>query len=147
MEREIRLLEFDKIRSSLVELTVTPMGKELAEDLAPTAILALAKRWQSETTEAVSLIRRNQVGLNPVPDLRRILDVAARGSMLGEEQLFGVSRLLSAVTKLKGFFKEKEGYPVLSGLTQQMDAIPSLREELKEALDEDGRLKIGRASW
>ena len=141
MEREIRLLEFDKIRSSLVELTVTPMGKELAEDLAPTAILALAKRWQSETTEAVSLIRRNQVGLNPVPDLRRILDVAARGSMLGEEQLFGVSRLLSAVTKLKGFFKEKEGYPVLSGLTQQMDAIPSLREELKEALDEDGRLR------
>ncbi|MCW3491171.1 endonuclease MutS2 [Dethiobacter alkaliphilus] len=141
MEREIRLLEFAAIRQALMDYTVTPMGSELAEDLAPTSQLELARRWQAETTEAVSLIKRNQIGLERVPDLRRILDVAARGSMLGEEQLFGVWRLLQAVTKLKGFFKEKEGYPVLAGLTRQMDALPNLREELKNTLDDEGRLR------
>ena len=141
MDREIRLLEFNKIKTSLADLTVTPMGRELAEDLAPTTELSLAKRWQVETTEAVSLLKRGMVSLDRVADMRHILEMASRGSMLGEEQLLGVLRLLNAVTKLKNFFKEKEGFPVLADLVGQMDALPTLREELKQILDDDGHLR------
>ena len=141
MDREIRLLEFYKIKGSLSQLTVTPMGRDLAEDLAPTSDLTLAKRWQAETTEAVSLLKRMLVSLDGVPDLRRLLEMASRGSMLGEEQLLGVLRLLNAVTKLKNVFKEKVDYPVLTDLVNEMDALPPLREELKQILDEDGRLR------
>ena len=141
MEREIRVLEYDKIRSTLAELTITSMGRELAEDLLPTTDLPLAERWQAETTEAVRLIGRSNVGLAAVSDLRSVLALASRGAMLGEEQLFGILRLLNALTRLKDVFKEKEGYPVLSGLTERMDAMPALREELKQAIDEDGRLR------
>jgi DNA mismatch repair protein MutS2 len=141
MEREIRLLEFHKIRESLAQKTATPMGRELAEDLIPTADLELAIRRQAETTEALSLLRRHQARLDSVTDVRRLLDVAAVGSMLGEEQLLAVSRLLGAVTKLKSFFKEKEDFPILSGLAQSMDALPTLREELKRSIDDDGRLR------
>jgi DNA mismatch repair protein MutS2 len=141
MEREIRLLEFNRIRDFLAEKTITPMGRELAEDLVPTALATEAIRWQAETTEAVSLLQRHQVSMERVPDLRRILDLASRGSMLGEEQLNGVTRLLGALTRIKSFFKEKEGFPVLSGLALGMDPLPPLREELRRAIDEDGRMR------
>ena len=141
MEREIRLLEFTEIRKFLAEKTATPMGKELAEDLFPTADKDMAARWQAETTEAVSLLTRHHLGLDTITDSRRMLELAARGSMLGEEQLLGIMRLLHAVTKIKNFFKEKEGYPILSGLADNMDAHPPLREELRRSLDEEGHLR------
>jgi DNA mismatch repair protein MutS2 len=141
LDREIRLLEFDKIRRMLAEQCLTPMGRELAEDLLPTSELDLSCRWQTETTEAVSLLTRHQLGLEKVPDLRRVLNLAARGSLLGEEQLAGVLRLLLAATRVKLFFKEKEEYPVLSGLAAAMVVLPDLREELKRTIDEEGMLR------
>ena len=141
MEREIRLLEFDKIRTFLSAQAVTAMGKELAEDLLPTDDVSLAVRWQQETTEAVSLLTRHQLELEVVGDLRRLLEYAARGSMLGEAQLLTVVSLLNAVTKQKIFFKAMADFPILAGLVEKMDALPLLREELKRCLHEDGRLR------
>ncbi|MBT9168541.1 MAG: Endonuclease MutS2 [Syntrophomonadaceae bacterium] len=141
MEREIRLLEFDKIRAFLSAKTVTAMGKELADDLLPTDDPALAERWQKETTEAVSLLTSRQLELEVVGDLRRLLEYAARGSILGEEQLLSVVSLLNAVAKLKLCFKETADFPILAGLAEKMDALPLLREELKRCLHEDGRLR------
>lgn len=141
MEREIRLLEFDKIRTFLSEQTVTAMGKELATDLLPTDNAPLAVSWQAETTEAVSLLTRHQLELETVSDLRRLLEYAIRGSMLGEEQLLAVLGLLNAVTRLKIFFKETADFPILADLAENMEALPPLREELKRCLHEDGRLR------
>ena len=141
MEREIKLLEFDKIRLSLVEQCETAMGQELAEDLIPTAEIELCRRWQAETSEAVSLMKRYHLDLEPVTDIRRFLPLAARGGMLGEEQLWAVLRLLLAVTKVKVFFREKEGYPILQGLVKRLDPLPELRELLRQSLDDEGKLK------
>lgn len=141
MEREIKLLEFDKIRLSLVEQCITSMGRELAEDLIPSTEINLCRRWQAETSEAVSLMKRYHLDLEPVEDIRRVLALAARGGMLGEEQLWAVLRLLLAVTKVKVFFREKEGYPILQGLVKRLDPLPELRELLRQALDDEGKLR------
>ncbi|NLZ92912.1 MAG: endonuclease MutS2 [Firmicutes bacterium] len=141
MEKEIRLLEFDKIRNFLIKYCITPMAGQLAEDLVPIADLALCQRWQAETTEAVTLMKRHQVSIDNVPDARHAIALAARGAMLGEEQLAGILRLLLAVTKVKLFFKDKEGYPVLLGLINEMNSFQRLREDLKQAINEEGCLR------
>lgn len=141
MGRANSLLEFDKIRVRLAAETTTTMGREMVEDLQPTTDLAQAQRWQSETTEAVSLLRRHNIGLEGIPDLRVLLDQAARGRMLSEEQLHGVLFLLSSATRIKTAFREKEGFPCLKGMIEQMSVLPELREKLREAIDEDGRLR------
>lgn len=141
MKREIRLLEFNKIRQLLAEQCLTPLGRELAEDLVPALDVNLCRRWQNETTEAASLMTRHQLGLENVPDLRSVFSLAGRGSLLGEEQLGAVLRLLLAATRVKLFFKEKEEYPVLAGLAAAMVMLPELREELKQTIDEEGRLR------
>ncbi len=141
MEREIRLLEFDKIRSSLAGLTTTPMGRELAEDLLPDASFATAVRWQAETSEAASLLRRQNLGMERVPDLRRALELAARGGMLAEESLLGVLVLLTSVTRLKTFFRKQEDYPLLGALAEAMSSLPELRERLREVVDDEGKMR------
>ena len=141
MKREIRLLEFDKISSSLVAEAVSSMGRELAEDLQPTSDLALARRWQAETTEAVSLLARHRLSLENIPDSRRVLALAFRGGLLAEQQLLGILLLLHVVTRLKTFFRENNAFPILGGLVEQMSALPPLREQLRQVLDEEGNVR------
>lgn len=141
MQREYRLLEFDKIREKLAALTVSNMGRELAEDLGITTDLERALRWQQETSEAVSLLTRHSIGLDAVPDLRQSLQMAEKGATLDEGQLFSVLKLLNTATRLKTFFREKEEYPLLRGLVEEMEGLPELRERLREILDEEGQMR------
>jgi DNA mismatch repair protein MutS2 len=141
MEREIRLLEFDKIRAALAAETVSAMGREPAEDLSPATDLLSARRWQAETTEAVCLLTRFRIDLENVPDLRRVLVLASRGGLLAEQQLFGVFLLLQAVTRLKTFFRENSDFPHLGGLVGQMSVQIPLRERLRQTLDDEGNLR------
>ncbi|HHU30236.1 MAG: endonuclease MutS2 [Bacillota bacterium] len=146
MQREIKLLEFDKIRRLLADKCITSMAGELAEDLLPSSDLSLCRRWQMETTEAVSLLRRYQFSLENVSDIRRPLQLAGRGAVLGEEQLWQVLVLLNAVTKVKQIFREKETLPVLQKLAKQLNALPALREELRRVFGEEGRLRDDASS-
>jgi DNA mismatch repair protein MutS2 len=141
MQREIRLLEFAQIRAALAAETVSVMGRELAEDLLPTITLQTAQRWLEETTEAASLLARYRIDLENVPDLRLDLDLASRGGLLTEQQLMGVLLLLQAATRLKTFFRENSDFPLLSELAGQMSAQASLRERLRQVVDEDGNMR------
>lgn len=141
MEREIRLLEFAKIRAALSAETVSVMGRELAEDLLPATNLQTARRWLAETTEAASLLVRYRIDLENVPDLRRDLDLASRGGLLAERQLLGVLLLLQSATRLKTFFREKSEFPLLGGLAGQMSVQVPLRERLRQVVDEEGNMR------
>ncbi|MBS4023549.1 MAG: endonuclease MutS2 [Dethiobacter sp.] len=141
MEKELKLLEFDKILAKLAMLTVTPMGRELAEDLIPAPGLSLAVRWQSETTEAASLLIRHSLNLEKVPDLRQTLELAALGAQLAEESLLGILKLLASATRLKTFFKKEDSFPLLRGMVDQLAALPELRERLRQVVDDDGHMR------
>jgi DNA mismatch repair protein MutS2 len=141
VEREFKLLEFDKILDALCRYTVTPMGRELAEDLEPATELFLAKRWQAETTEAVSLLTRHSLSLEKVPDLRQTLELAARGALLTEENLLGILKLLASATRLKTFFKREEGFPLLREMVEQLGVLPEMRERLRQVIDDEGRMR------
>jgi len=141
VEKELKLLEFDKILAKLAMLTVTPMGRELAEDLIPAPGLSLAVRWQSETTEAASLLIRHSLNLEKVPDLRQTLELAALGAQLAEESLLGILKLLASATRLKTFFKKEDSFPLLRGMVDQLAALPELRERLRQVVDDDGHMR------
>jgi DNA mismatch repair protein MutS2 len=141
MDREIRLLEFNKIRAALVTEAISAVGRELAEDLLPTTDLQAARRWLAETTEAAALLAGYRIDLENVPDLRRDLDLASRGGLLAEQQLAGVLLLLQAATRLKTFFREHGDFPQLGGLVGQMSAHVSLRERLQQVVDEEGNMR------
>ena len=64
MEREIRLLEFAKIRAALSAETVSVMGRELAEDLLPDVVhTSLLRRAISTANLALDRCDRHWIGV------------------------------------------------------------------------------------
>ena len=68
-ERDFKSLEYNKIKDKVSEKCVTYLGKELVKELIPSTEIYRVKRWQKETTEAVSiLLRKGEASLFSVPN-------------------------------------------------------------------------------
>jgi len=89
--REIEILEFDRIRQELASLTVSPMGLSKALGLEPLAELSLAKRKQQETGESRLLCGRSAFSPPAVEDISPFLSRASKGALLyGPDLAFGL---------------------------------------------------------
>ncbi|MEA5145805.1 MAG: endonuclease MutS2, partial [Candidatus Limiplasma sp.] len=79
--RELRVLEFTKIRERLAAYCVTPMGAALCEALTPHRDFAEVSRALAETEEAVVLIA--YMGGQPLVgcgDVREHISLAEQGA-------------------------------------------------------------------
>ncbi|NCB06242.1 MAG: endonuclease MutS2, partial [Clostridia bacterium] len=95
--RELRVLEFTKIREQLASLCVTTMGAELCQQLIPSGDYAEVSRALDETEEAVVLI--SYLGGQPLiwfGDVREQLALAEKGAALSPRALMDVSGCLRA---------------------------------------------------
>ena len=66
-ERDLKSLEYNKIKDSLKNKCATYMAKNLVEKLKPSTNIEEVKFFQGETTEAVSMILRK--GTAPLFDV------------------------------------------------------------------------------
>ena len=76
-ERNLRVLEFPKIREKMATLAVSEMGRERALRVEPSGDAALVRRRQAETEEAGAVLAHN--GSNPIvsfTDVREFLKMA-----------------------------------------------------------------------
>ena len=73
-ERNLRVLEFTKIRERLSEMAVSAMGKARIGGLVPSSRIEEVRAWQQETEEAGNVI--SYIGGNPIPEFS---DIGHRG--------------------------------------------------------------------
>ena len=72
--RDLKALEYNKIKEKLADKCVTYLGKELALELLPETNIVKVKKYQSETTEAVSLtLRKGMPPIFALPNLEESL--------------------------------------------------------------------------
>jgi dsDNA-specific endonuclease/ATPase MutS2 len=81
-ERDIKTLEFDLIREQLAALTVTPMARERAAALLPSADYAAVERSLQETSEGRLLCARGAFSPAAAPDIEPLVGRAAKGGRL-----------------------------------------------------------------
>lgn len=99
----LQILEFDKIRSLLVDHSVTSLGKELAAAAEPAAEIEHVRREIALTTEmAVAFGQGHHPPFGGVSDVRLLVRRASIGSMLSAEQLLEIAQVLSATG---GFYR------------------------------------------
>ncbi|MCL2351249.1 MAG: endonuclease MutS2 [Firmicutes bacterium] len=132
-KKALKTLEFDKIAVKLAEKAVSPMGKELAEELEPLNDLAEIRTLQAETSEAVSLIiRKGSLPLGGVRDVRGPVRRAAVGGVLSIEELSAVGEFLYVCKKVRAYSKvELSGsYPLLGPRFDGVTALDALEKEI-----------------
>ncbi len=135
-ERNLRVLEFTRIREMLSEGALTPIGAEKCLALTPSDTLAEAERAQQETEEAAVLLQ--YVGGHPLtdfPDVRPSLLICEKGGTLSPGMLLGIASLLRASRKARDtLITERENTPLLRDMAQGLTEQIRLEKDITDAI-------------
>ncbi|KJS87960.1 MAG: recombination and DNA strand exchange inhibitor protein [Peptococcaceae bacterium BICA1-8] len=144
-EFTLKKLEFDKIKTKLINECSSGLGKEVAQTIEPITDLELIQVWQQETTEGV-LIRRfePQIPLGGIVDIRLQIRKAEIGGILEAEEFLKVFDILSASRKLKKFFvnnKKQYSCPRMELLGGRLNIIKDLEDEIEKVISPEGEVR------
>ncbi len=135
-ERNLRVLEFAKIRARLAEMAVTDMGREMCNALVPSSDLSEVVRMQALTEEANTVIA--YCGGSPVAyfeDVRPYLQIAAVGSTLSPKALLDVAETLRAARSMRqSLVTDRENTPNITALASALTTNRDLEEEIFNAI-------------
>ncbi|MBQ6594177.1 MAG: endonuclease MutS2 [Clostridia bacterium] len=135
-ERDLRVLEFQRIREMLAELAVSEMGRQTCLELEPSPDAADVDRLLRETEEASAILTYS--GSNPVvwfSDIRDSLRLASIGSILPPRALLNVADALKATRTLRSaLVTDREDTPLLTDLGSRLTTDRSLEEEIFNAI-------------
>ena len=109
-EKALHTLEYDKIIEKLVGYAVSPMAKERAAALRPSAAMSDIIIWQEETTEATTMVLKK--GTPSFGGFREIRPQLKRASMAG---ILSIAELMSVGEFVGGTFQ----VAMASGKVQQ----------------------------
>lgn len=135
-ERNLRVLEFPKIREMLAELAVTDMGREACRELVPSSDPSEVRRRQAETEEAATILAYN--GSNPMAwftDIREYLKLAHVGSTLSQKALLAVGDALKASRVVRNaLVTDREDTPLLTEMGSRLATNRFLEEDIFNAI-------------
>ena len=135
-ERNLRLLEFNRIRDMLAEGALTQIGAEKRRALTPFDSLAEAELAQRETEEAVVILQ--YVGGHPLsefPDIRPALLICEKGGSLSPGMLLGVASLLRASRAARDvLITERENTPLLRQWAEGLAEARNLEKDITDAI-------------
>lgn len=142
-ERDLRALEFDKVRSLVRALAVSEPGRRLIGELKPATDAAEVGRRLRSAAEMVEL--RAHAGTLPIAEFADIsaeLAVAAReGAMLDGAALLRVRDFTLGARHLGAFLRSRmERFANLAALARDLVAPKELADALLGALADDGGL-------
>jgi len=135
-DRELRVLEFDKIREKLASFCVTPLGAALCLRLLPEPDFEHVSQLLNETQEAVALLQ--YTGGNPLHSFENVADelqLAKKGAMLSPRSLLNVAGCMSAARAARALLlKDDQRSPILSSLASLITTNQALEQEITDAI-------------
>jgi DNA mismatch repair protein MutS2 len=139
----LRVLEFDKIRGSLVERSASAAGARRLGTLAPAVQTGEIARRLACVSEIRRVLEEADVPIHGLPDLGATLaEAEPDGAVLPGAAIAPVARSLHVVKGLKAFLHERrELLPQLALVGRPLDSRGELREAIDLALDPDGRVR------
>lgn len=106
-EKTLRILEYDKILQKLMSLTVSDLGRELAEALVPQKDFQRVQRALQETSDGASYVaRRGSPPMGGIHDIRASLKRVEIGGVLSPGELMRIGDTLRACRNLKNYASE-----------------------------------------
>lgn len=136
-EKSLQVLEYPKVLERLARHTVTPMGRERALALRPTASLRRAQARLAETAAARQVRETHPtLSLRGARDLRPALEAAQRGRTLSPQALLEVKDTLRVARTLHRALRQGP----LSHHAAALQPPEGLIEAISQVVDEEGRV-------
>ena len=108
MDKNLIILEYNKIIKILSEYTTSSMGKEKILSIRPMSNIVKIQESLSETSEAVSVIlAKGKLPLNGLCDIGPFIRKAKIGSILSPIELLKIAQVLKICQDLKSILRKK----------------------------------------
>lgn len=134
-------LEYHRVKEIVKEQAATLLGKEKIDQLQPTASPEEVKQRLAETSEAMDLLRlKGEVPFGGIRDIRVGIRRAKMGGILNESECLDIATTISGGRKVKSHLRQLEvetaALPNLRELTEQIESLDQLEEEIFACIDE-----------
>ena len=145
MEQDVlNILDFDQIRSKLVELAPSTMAKIMASELTPSSMPEIIDQKLTETEEAVILLQREVSSpLGETHDIRKILEKAQKDIILLSNEFIDLNSSLLTYKSMNLYFAGERHlrYPVLEEISRLIEPLDRLTDRIGRVFDEHGEVK------
>lgn len=126
-EKALHTLEYDKIIQKLAGFAVSPMAKERAQALKPSAAMSDIILRQQETTEATSMVlRKGSPSFGGFREIRPQLKRAAMAGLLSIPELMAMGEFAYVCRKVKNYAKKENPTDIYERLDEYFDLIVPL---------------------
>ncbi|MDO4530689.1 MAG: endonuclease MutS2 [Bacillota bacterium] len=123
-EKALHTLEYDKIIQKLAGYAVSPMAKERAAALRPSAALSDIVIWQQETTEAAAMVlKKGSPSFGGFREIRPQLKRASMAGVLSVAELMSIGEFAYVCRKVKNYARKENKDEVYPRLDEYFDLI------------------------
>ena len=135
-ERTLRVLEFTRIREMLAEGALTDPGREKCMTLVPSDRLQEVLQMQAETEEAAVILQ--YIGghpMSPFTDVRPMLSLCEKGSVLTARALLSIAELLRCARSTHdALVTDRNNTPLLRARGESLYVNRSLERDISDAI-------------
>jgi len=137
LEKTLSILEYQSIKNSIKELTVSDLGKKLVDKLVPSTNIIAVKNMLTLTSEAKEIINTSShVPLQGLYDISDLLSKVEKGGILNPSELVKVSSFLRGCKRMKKFMIGQEFYaPTLSNFAQSITIYDEIEQEIEASIE------------
>ncbi|WP_194745964.1 endonuclease MutS2 [Staphylococcus chromogenes] len=141
-QKTLEILEFDKVKSALLNEVISDLGAEKVRDLTPATDFDTVVHQMEETDELSQIY--NQHRLPSLSGLTRVAPYIKRaqiGGTLNVQELNAIKQLIQVQNQFKTFYHqlleedEKVNYPILDSNMQRLPVLTHLYQSIKEKCD------------
>lgn len=137
------VLEFEKIKQSLIEQVVSSLGEKYIRTLKPATDIETVQERLAQTDEAAKVLRlRGEAPLAGIHDVGMALKRLEIGADLNGTELYQVARNLQVARLFKQFIMQFEAggidMPALTALAETLVPLEDIEKQVLDAIDETG---------
>lgn len=135
-ERNLKRLEFDRVKERLAGYAASEPGREMAMNLSPMGDIDDINEALSRVTEGREILRLEPTArLDGWNDVREQARRCARGGVLEPLDLWRVAQTMSAARYIAGFFRERqERYPRMSEIALGLGDFRAVEKKITGAI-------------
>lgn len=136
---------FSQVRQKVIDLCVTPLGRELASSMHASSDFPEVRAMQQDVVEFADIILHHSdfPELAAVDIRNAIIKGRIPGSFLDVPEWLDVRRMLASVRQIEIFFEKKppEILPVTRGKSKQLKTFPFIQEKLDQIFNKIGQVR------
>ncbi|MDE7321731.1 MAG: endonuclease MutS2 [Lachnospiraceae bacterium] len=137
-DRALRILEYKKIISLLVDKASSAPGKELCQKLTPMTDINKIEEAQQQTADAFTrLVKDGRIHFNENKDIRLSIKSLEIGSALSAGELLKIAASLSCASKAKAFSRPEHSEDITDSLQayfENLEPLTPLQNEISRCI-------------